>query len=96
MAVAFCPMTLTEFLALDWIIEILSPDQRIIRVITKIQAFIAEGIRLGWLIDPSEEIVMIFHLDRPLEVSQGDNVLTVLPDVQMTLTAAEIFSWIKS
>ena len=79
----------------DWIIEILSPDQRATRVITKIQACLEAGTRLAWLIDPLEEVVMVFWADRSLVILRGDNLLPVLPDLQLMLTPIEIFGWMK-
>ncbi|MDX2256966.1 MAG: Uma2 family endonuclease [Pseudanabaenaceae cyanobacterium bins.39] len=79
----------------DWIIEILSPDQRATRVITKIQACLEAGTKLAWLIDPLEEVVMAFWADRPLVILRGDHLLPVLPDIQLKLTPIEIFAWMK-
>ena len=42
----------------DWIIEILSPDQSTTKLIAKIQTCLQEGTQLGWLIDPSEQVIM--------------------------------------
>ncbi|MFN9858996.1 MAG: Uma2 family endonuclease, partial [Pseudanabaena sp.] len=79
----------------DWIIEILSPDQRATRVITKIQACLEAGTKLAWLIDPLEEVVMVFWADRPLVILRGDSLLPVLPDIKLELTPMEIFAWMK-
>jgi len=79
----------------DWIIEILSPDQRVTKVIAKIQACLEAGTRLAWLIDPVEEVVMVFWNDRPLEILQGSSLLPVLPNLQLELTPVEIFSWMQ-
>jgi Uma2 family endonuclease len=79
----------------DWVIEILSPDQRATRVITKIQACLEAETRLAWLIDPLEEVVMVFWRDRPLVILRGNDLLPVLPDVQLELTPIKIFAWMK-
>lgn len=50
----------------NWLIEILSPDQSTTKLITKIQACLAEGTQLGWLIDSQEAVIMIFLPDQPL------------------------------
>jgi Uma2 family endonuclease len=47
----------------DWIIEILSPDQRATKVITKIQVCLEAGAKLAWLIDPVEAVVLVFWKD---------------------------------
>jgi len=79
----------------DWIIEILSPDQRATKVITKIQVCLEAGAKLAWLIDPVEEVVMVFWNDRPLEILQGSSLLPVLSNLQLELTPMEIFSWMQ-
>jgi Uma2 family endonuclease len=48
---------------------------------------------LGWLIDPAEHIVMVFWPDRPLAILEGQANLPVLPDMDLTLTAAQVFAW---
>ena len=72
----------------DWLIEILSPDQRT----TKIQTCLEEGTQLAWLIDPLEEIILVFQPHQPLILGRGDNSLPVLCDLPLTLSAKEIFS----
>lgn len=81
--------------ALDWIIEILSPDQRVTRVITKIQACLDAGTQLAWLIDPLDEVVMVFWPDRPLAILREKNALPVLPDISLELTPLEMFTGMK-
>ena len=80
----------------DWLIEILSPDQRSTKVIAKIQTCLEEGAQLAWLIDPLEEIILVFQSHQPLIISRGDSLLTVPSDLPLTLSAQEIFSWIKT
>jgi len=79
----------------DWLIEILSPDQRATPIITKIQTCIEEGSQLAWLIDPLDEIVMVFHPSTPLIICRGARVLPTLKDLSLTLRTEEIFLWIK-
>jgi Uma2 family endonuclease len=79
----------------DWAIEILSPDQRMTKVIAKIQACLEEGMQLGWLIDAVEQVVMVFWPDRPLAIVSGQRVLPVLPDMALTLTPEQVFAWVR-
>ena len=46
-------------IAPDWIIEILSPEQRSTKVIAKIIHSLKHGTQLGWLIDPKEKAILI-------------------------------------
>jgi Uma2 family endonuclease len=79
----------------DWLIEILSPDQRSTKIITKIQTCLEEGTQLAWLIDPLEEIILVFQPHHPLIISRGDSLLAVPEDLPLTLSAQEIFSWLQ-
>ncbi|BFM39495.1 Protein of unknown function DUF820 [Synechocystis sp. LKSZ1] len=80
----------------DWLIEILFPDQRSTKIITKIQTCLEEGTQLAWLIDPLEEIILVFQPHQPLLICRGDSILPVPSDLPLTLSAQEIFSWLQS
>lgn len=79
----------------DWTIEILSPAQKVNRVIDNILHGLKQGSQLGWMIDPDDYSVLIFMPHQAPEVGRGDQLLTVLPGVQLTLTTQQIFSWLK-
>jgi Uma2 family endonuclease len=79
----------------NWMIEILSPDQRMTKVVTKIQACLQEGMQLGWLIDVEEKVVLVFWPDQPLAIMTGQEVLPVLPDMQLNLSPEQIFAWVQ-
>lgn len=78
----------------DWIIEILSPDQSTTKLIAKIQTCLLEGAQLGWLLDSTEEVVMVFWRDRPLTLVSGEKVVPVLPEIDLQITAKQIFDWL--
>ncbi len=75
----------------DWVIEILSPDQRITRVINNILFCLNNGTNLGWLIDPEEKNVIIFQPgQQPIgkeEPSERLILLPVLEKWQLTVEA---------
>jgi Uma2 family endonuclease len=81
----------------DWTIEILSPDQRPMRVINNILFCLNHGTKLGWLIDPDEKTVMIFWSNQqPIALEDDSDVLPMLPllgDWQLTL--GELFGWLS-
>lgn len=65
----------------DFVVELRSPTDRLPDLKEKLQEYIANGARLGWLIDPLEKRVYIYRpnqdieaLDNPLTLS-GDPVL---------------------
>jgi Uma2 family endonuclease len=79
----------------DWIIEILSPDQSTTKLIAKIQTCLMEGAQLGWLLDSTEEVIMVFWSDRPLALISGETVVPALPGIDLQMTAKQIFDWLS-
>ncbi|MBM4259114.1 MAG: Uma2 family endonuclease [Deltaproteobacteria bacterium] len=59
----------------DFVIELRSPSDRLPDVQEKMQEYIENGARLGWLIDPLEQRVHIYRPGQPVEVL--DNPPTV-------------------
>jgi Uma2 family endonuclease len=78
----------------DWTIEILSPDQRVNRVIDNILHCLRYGSQLGWMIDPDDYSVLVFTPQREPEVCRGSRLLTALENISLTLTAQQIFEWL--
>jgi Uma2 family endonuclease len=56
-----------------------------------------EGTKLGWLIDPEDESVMILKSDKFPEIKSNQETLTVLKDLQesLQLSAEEMFDWLN-
>jgi len=80
----------------DWVIEILSPEQSANQVIRKIIFCINQGTQLGWLIDPTDESVMIFQPNLFPDVKLGEETLPTLETLQdLQLSAKEMFSWLN-
>jgi Uma2 family endonuclease len=79
----------------DWMIEILSPDQNATIVISKILHCLKHGTKLGWFIDPTERLILVFIPEKqPIEMSGSDKLTT--PDfLKLDLTVAEVFDWLK-
>lgn len=63
----------------DWTIEILSPGQSQSKVVSNIMHCIAHGTHMGWLIDPEEEMVFIYHADRTIAIFEAANDLLLVP-----------------
>lgn len=80
----------------NWGIEILSPNQSTTKVITNIQLCLQSGMELGWLIDPMEEVILVFWRNRAFGVYREQTVLPVLNAMTLTLTPQQIFAWKKS
>jgi Uma2 family endonuclease len=79
----------------DWAIEILSPDQKATRVIDNLLHCLQHGCKLGWLIDPDDYSILIFAPQQEPEICRGEHQLKVLEEINITLTAGQIFSWLK-
>jgi Uma2 family endonuclease len=62
------PGTRFPVFAPDFVIELRSPDLRSVALREKMQEYIANGVQLGWLIDPVERTVAIYRSDRALEI----------------------------
>jgi Uma2 family endonuclease len=52
----------------DFVIELRSPTDRLSELQEKMQEYVANGARLGWLIDPSDKRVYVYRPDQPVEV----------------------------
>jgi Uma2 family endonuclease len=79
----------------DWTIEILSPAQKVTRVMDNILHCLTHGCRSSWMVDPDDYAIFGFTPQREPEVFRGDRVLPVLAGVDLTLTAAQVFEWLQ-
>jgi Uma2 family endonuclease len=83
------------FVAPNWTIEILSPEQSANRVTGNILHCLKHRCELGWLIDPDDRSVIIFQPQQQPELFHQEDKLFVLEDVELELTAEQIFNWLK-
>jgi Uma2 family endonuclease len=82
-------------IAPSWSIEILSPQQGSNRVTDNILHCLNHGGELGWLLDPSDLSILSFLPQRPPEFWEGDARLPVLSGVELELSPAQVFDWLK-
>lgn len=69
-------------LAPDFALELRSETDRLSKLQAKMEEYRANGVRLGWLIDPQSRTVEIYRLERDVEVLQSPTELSgedVLP-----------------
>ncbi|CAN1212718.1 Putative restriction endonuclease domain-containing protein [Tumidithrix helvetica PCC 7403] len=78
----------------DWAIEILSPEQRQNKVLANLLHCAEHGTKLGWLLDPEDENILVVFGDRHVQIFQGSSQLPILPDLELELTVEQIFSWL--
>jgi Uma2 family endonuclease len=79
----------------DWAIEILSPEQSLIKVLAKLLHCSRSGTELGWLINPEEETILVVFPEQKIALYEGNNNVPILTGINLELTAKTIFSWLK-
>jgi Uma2 family endonuclease len=82
-------------IAPDWLIEILSPEQSANRVASKILHSLQHGCQLSWLLDTSDRSILVFLPDQLPALFTGDHSLPVPDGIPLTLTAEQVFGWLK-
>lgn len=79
----------------DWIIEILSPEQKPNKVIGNILYYLERGSELGWFLDPDDRSILVFFREgQPILLEENDT-LPVLEEIELNLTVERVFSWLK-
>jgi Uma2 family endonuclease len=83
-------------IAPDWAIEILSPDQSSTRVTANLVHCLEHGTQLGWLIDPAEQLVLVYPPGQQVLVISQAAVLPV-PEFAtgLRLSVEQVFGWLK-
>ena len=79
----------------DLTIEILSPDQKVTRVIDNILHCLRHGCKLGWMLDPDDYSILVFTPRQEPEVCRGSHQLMVIDGINLQLTVEKIFAWLK-
>lgn len=72
----------------DFVIELCSPSDRLIDVQIKMQEYLNNGTRLGWLIDPESKSAQIYRQNQRVEVQNAPNSLSgedILPGFELDL-----------
>ncbi|MEM9215970.1 MAG: Uma2 family endonuclease [Cyanobacteria bacterium P01_F01_bin.150] len=82
-------------LAPDWIIEILSPEQRPNKVLDNILHCLNNGSSLGWFIDPDDFSILYLQPQQLPVLCQNNQALPVLASTDISLTPKQIFSWLN-
>lgn len=80
----------------DWTIEILSPAQSQTRVTKNILHCLDHGTKLGWLIDPQEQLVLVYFQGRQPAFFETKTDVLPVPDFAKAfeLTLGELFDWL--
>lgn len=75
--------TVPPFLA----IEILSPEDRMVRMAPKVQEYLSIGVQWVWVIDPEERAALVYSQARP-EGAPAAVLRTQNPDIEIPLESA--------
>ena len=72
----------------DFVVEVCSKSDRLIDVQIKMQEYLNNGTRLGWLIDPESKSAQIYRQNQRVEVQNAPNSLSgedILPGFELDL-----------
>ena len=75
-------------IAPDFVAELRSPSDNLPTLQAKMQEYIANGVRLGWLIDPQLRRVYVYRPGRPVEMLENPATVSgedVLPGFQLNV-----------
>ena len=75
--------TVTPFL----VVEILSPEDRMVRMLPKIQEYLSIGVEWVWVIDPEEKAALSYSQKHP-EGAAATTLRTENPDIEIPLESA--------
>jgi Uma2 family endonuclease len=83
-------------IAPDWTIEILSPDQSHTKVVKNIVHCLQHGTLLGWLIDPADRTIFIYHPNGTMEIFDEPEARLPVPEFarSIELTVGDVFGWL--
>ena len=73
----------------DFVIELRSKSDPLNILLDKMQLWMKNGCRMGWLIDPQEEKAYVYQLDRVQEIHGFNNILSgndILPGFELDLS----------
>jgi Uma2 family endonuclease len=75
-------------LAPDFVVELRSSSDSLKKLREKMQEYINNGVRLGWLLDPKNKTVEIFRLGKEVEILESPTTVSgedVLPGFELNL-----------
>ncbi len=86
----------TFAIAPDWTIEILSPDKSQTKVTKNIIHCLKHGTQMGWLIDPSEQTVLVYRPGQEIEIFDDQESLLPMPSFisELNLTVKNLLAWL--
>jgi Uma2 family endonuclease len=76
----------------DFVIEVASPSDRLPKLRAKMEEYLANGVRLGWLIDPKQRRVYVYRPGKDVQVRSNLKQISGSPELPgFVLKLAEIW-----
>lgn len=76
----------------EFVLELVSPSDDLVDQQRKMDEYVANGARLGWLIDPEERRVHVYRPGRPPEILDAPSILAGDPELSgLALDLARIW-----
>jgi Uma2 family endonuclease len=76
----------------DFVIEVVSPTDRLPKLRAKMDEYLANGARLGWLIDPDKRKVYVYRPGEKVQCRSGVRQISASPELPgFVLKLAEIW-----
>jgi len=60
----------------DLVVEIVSPTDRMVNVLKKIALYLEDGVQAVWVVEPENQVVMVYTLMAIPLILSGDQILT--------------------
>jgi Uma2 family endonuclease len=66
-------------------------------VVRNILYCLSNGTKMGWLIDPAEELVFVYRADTTISIFEERDDLLPVPEfaASFQLTVGQLFSWLE-
>ncbi|MBA2276971.1 MAG: Uma2 family endonuclease [Chloroflexia bacterium] len=65
----------------DFVLELRSPSDTVAKLVAKMNEYMANGARLGWLLDPETRTVQVYRPDQPVQTLTNPEVLGGAPEL---------------
>ncbi|MBC7970792.1 MAG: Uma2 family endonuclease [Verrucomicrobia bacterium] len=75
--------------------EILSPEQKPHKVMSKLLHCLEFGCQLGWFLDPDDRRMLLFQPNQQPKLLQGNDRLPVPTWLALALMANQVFGWLQ-
>jgi Uma2 family endonuclease len=83
------------FIHPDWSIEILSSEHNQTKVLGNLLHCSQHGTKLGWLLDPAEESILVVFPDQRVQLLRGTTQLPIFNGIPLQLTVEQVFDWLS-